>query len=616
MHRYPQLNDYGIKIRQLGKGTYGTIYLYQQLYSDSSPKTVAIKKSAIYDHRYLINKIMEIYIMICCRNHPNIVQIIDIISKGTFINIVMEAGIGSLEKFLHDPQLQNTFNIKKHYPFLQDIQYQCLLGVKHLHSLNIHHLDISPNNYIVFLVDNSESNNPSSNKRVLVKLTDFATCYINDPAITKYPYQRGDIRYRSLELLIGNNMDTNSTFSRIIHGTGGSDRNGIHDIRVPVDIWALGKVLFEIIKAKPDNITYYNSLQYNSEYSIVEDTLKCFGIPNSNSFQNLYLNSQNDNSYKLLFNSNNTTKTIIDQKVHIRNYFESQLRNLYIFEYRSNDPNNSIEYYNIKCNQMIDLLCKMFNYEPNCRPGIQQIIDDPVFIEQHSNNSNGITSSNNEDSTNNKNKELTIAHEKLRYRIVCRISQWCIEHNLPYYVKYAIITLIDHHIIDKLESEPVVNNKIRYDINVCITLACLYYNITDKNETVLSYIDNHVEQSIQQHIQFCQEINWQIHIESVFDRLNKRFIHDIQSSNHDNSLLIDSFGSHLDRLLSILIFNQTLIRDHLDSIYHYLILNNISGQQIILNSDQMDGSILNMISDYFENNRYGIEADLLVPVIL
>jgi serine/threonine protein kinase len=668
---YHDIGDYGVEMRILGSGANGNVYLYQEL---KMYKTVAIKKSRISDCIDLYHKIQEISYLLKLKGHSNVIQIDDVIvesvSNMMYIDIVMECGIGSLYHVLYDSSLQDIYKLRtkfrSNFSIIQNIQYQCVLGLSRLHSLNIHHLDVSLGNYIVFL----------NNDSLTIKLSDYGSCFYNDLNIRKYPCERGAIPYRSLELLISSDeYEISDNHMRTIRGIDLSQvkKEDISEPRVPVDVWALGKVLFEIATWRhPDtsqmnvgfnrNINMYISPQMN-EHNTLNGILCNFGLPEANSFQRAYLNSSGNDYYnKSVFNtsvtlkhSNNQTKistslsseSDIQKSSTIRSYFEKQLRNTFIFDYRLGDKSkNDIDYYHNKCTQLIDLLCSMFHYEPESRPSTFEILKHPLFIENSPMNDiineahqdedlyqleNVIDLENNieEDDINkdDNNQELRIPIDyPLRYKIVQSIIQKCQTLKLPYYVKYLIIELIDKHILIKyfLDIQTIntnlfnteISDQMQHDINCCIYLGIIYYNLHETNPEIEKYLDSNDFNKVDL-FNFCKRINWQIQMETIFDRLIKRFISDLKYVDTKfPCLLLQYFRYYIDRLLSMLIFNRSCIDNQFNNIYSYFIIHHMKAEIseternhiLHLSSDSdIDPEYYSIIDTYLEEYKNMIE---------
>ena len=168
------LSDYGKKIRELGNGDYG-IHEYK-----TDTRSFAIKKLNSEDR--FISPSMEREIAIMRRlKHPRILPLIDVVANDEKKNLYMVLPLAQ-----HD--LKRAVNLseatKKKYA------YQILLAVAYCHSRDILHLDIKPQNFLVF-----EDG---------LKLADFGLA-LSSNRVTNYDIiEEVQTRwYRSPELLLG-----------------------------------------------------------------------------------------------------------------------------------------------------------------------------------------------------------------------------------------------------------------------------------------------------------------------------------------------------------------------------------------------------------------------------
>jgi serine/threonine protein kinase len=76
------------------------------------------------------------------RKHPNIIGLHDFWDDGDNILIVMELCAGDLRFLLQD------HDRPMHVSLLWDMVHQVVLGLQHLHDLNICHRDLKPENGI------------------------------------------------------------------------------------------------------------------------------------------------------------------------------------------------------------------------------------------------------------------------------------------------------------------------------------------------------------------------------------------------------------------------------------------------------------------------------------
>lgn len=196
-------------IMQIGEGAFSTVY-----------KAKSSRDGQIYAIKYLkrrystieeINQINEIVHLRMLQDHPNIIKLIEVLHNSEFraLAIVFEFMDLNLYELLEENR----------QPFSEKISllliYQLLRAVKALHSKGIFHRDIKPENCMV-KKDTYE-----------LKLADFgSTRQVNE--CTPYTEYIATRWYRAPECIL----------------TAGS-------YGPPVDIWAVGCVLFELLSGRP-----------------------------------------------------------------------------------------------------------------------------------------------------------------------------------------------------------------------------------------------------------------------------------------------------------------------------------------------------------------------------
>lgn len=209
----------------IGSGTYGKVYK-----SDGK----AIKKFSKFSHfldEYQMMKMLD--------DHPNIIKILsyDRIDKS----ITMELGKCSLQYYIH---CEKNKNIK-----VKDIIDNMISAVLYLHQNNIAHLDLCPENFVVFddcvkLIDFSLS----IHKELFVKNEDGEFEKYKDGKLLQFeyeiPYQMCKIIYRPPELT----CNLNNYFP------------------AAVDVWSLECVIYEVLFEEK---LFDNDLLNNSENFIL-----------------------------------------------------------------------------------------------------------------------------------------------------------------------------------------------------------------------------------------------------------------------------------------------------------------------------------------------------------
>jgi len=192
---YREIGFYGKYWRRLGAGALGVVSLYKR-----GEEMFAIKWQ-----RYDSEAITEIAVLKAL-NHPNIIKIIDIVSDGKKIGIVMKyaeygTSIASVKECKNKVKLV----------------YQLLCGISYMHSQDIEHRDLKPQNLLVF-------------DECILKIADFGAA---DALRCSRPGKTlvspvGTLWYRPPELLLGSNLHVLAS-----------------------DMWSVGCIIFELLKGYP-----------------------------------------------------------------------------------------------------------------------------------------------------------------------------------------------------------------------------------------------------------------------------------------------------------------------------------------------------------------------------
>ena len=147
------------KKKCLGSGTYGRVYAVNSLDGDE----YAVKRMFLYHDGDFVCSIRELDLLINALQHPFIVKVKYIYNENPFVEtlrlspadskrqrednlwMVMEKARGSIYDLYKTEHMR-----KKLYPHLPKIFAQFLLGLDFIHNHNIIHLDIKPENVLVF----------------------------------------------------------------------------------------------------------------------------------------------------------------------------------------------------------------------------------------------------------------------------------------------------------------------------------------------------------------------------------------------------------------------------------------------------------------------------------
>ena len=194
-------------------------------------KIIPIKKNIIKHKSSKFNKEIKIHRLM---HHPNVVQLIDVQKDSNYYYVFIEyCSNGDLFNYIYN---RNKLTDQESSYFLKQI----LIGLKYIHSLNVAHCDIKPEN---ILLDASFH----------AKICDFGTSKIfhhNKNGFTRATY--GSPSYRSPESLSGHPYDAQKS-----------------------DIWACGVILFEMATglcpwSKKSDSNLADQIK-NGKYSIPSD---------------------------------------------------------------------------------------------------------------------------------------------------------------------------------------------------------------------------------------------------------------------------------------------------------------------------------------------------------
>ncbi|KAJ2395428.1 TFIIH complex serine/threonine-protein kinase subunit kin28 [Coemansia sp. RSA 2559] len=195
------------KEKKLGEGTYAVVYLGHHI---KTQRKVAIKKIKLGNARSGLDMsaIREVKALRELR-HPNIIELIDVFSHKTNLNLVLE--------FL-DTDLENVIKDKSLVFMPADIKswmMMALRGLDHCHKCWLLHRDLKPNNFLI-----------ASDGQL--KLADFGLAREFGDVKRAMTSQTVTRWYRAPELLMGAANYTGS-----------------------IDIWAMGCIFAELLLRAP-----------------------------------------------------------------------------------------------------------------------------------------------------------------------------------------------------------------------------------------------------------------------------------------------------------------------------------------------------------------------------
>lgn len=284
------------KIRVLGKGSYGIVYLIK----DSNNKRYALKKMS-YDKELLKSCYNELKILKIL-NSEYIIKVINYFKNNNSFNIIMEyASNGDLSHFIKNrKRMHNKLNDNEIYHYISSITK----GLIHLHNNKIIHRDLKPSNILI----------TKDNK---IKLTDFGISKVLSHQLAVYT-KIGTPYYMSPETL---------------------DRNGYS---YPVDFWALGCIFFELLTFdKPFNANSIYALYLKikkSSFDTRKIPFKYLKIIKGLLCHDSYRRLNGDKVLSLLKNINNENKL---QPINKKKYISYNYKKKYNFNnYKLNPINN------------------------------------------------------------------------------------------------------------------------------------------------------------------------------------------------------------------------------------------------------------------------------------
>lgn len=190
-------------LKELGQGTYGTVYLTE---TQRGPKAIKILTNQKEEG---LKSLTEVDIM-CRLRHPNLVPaegIIVGVGEEVTLGIIMPLAVTDLYRHMIDPSVSTNRRLK----LLHDVSD----GLKFLHDSEYVHLDLKPVNVLIFGTGNQET----------ARITDFGlSMYLGEDKYQRHGYDLVTITHRPPEILNRNYIYSKST-----------------------DIWSLGIIFLEVL---------------------------------------------------------------------------------------------------------------------------------------------------------------------------------------------------------------------------------------------------------------------------------------------------------------------------------------------------------------------------------
>lgn len=221
------------KIEKVGEGTYGVVYKARHK-GDGS--IVALKKTRLEleDEGVPSTAIREISLLREL-NHPNIVNLKDVISSDQKLYLVFEFLDQDLKKYMDNVQKKLKPMLVKSYLF------QLLSGIEFCHKQRILHRDLKPQNLLI-------------DRHGTLKLADFGLARAFGVPIRTYTHEVVTLWYRAPEILLGGKQ----------YACG-------------VDIWSVGCIFAEMVNKSP-------LFPGDSEIDELFRIFRCLGTPNEDTW--------------------------------------------------------------------------------------------------------------------------------------------------------------------------------------------------------------------------------------------------------------------------------------------------------------------------------------------
>lgn len=319
-------------LKVLGKGTFGKVFLALH---EPSKKLVAIKRSPKWSTKY-----------------PREVTMLEMMLQSLFLvslngifytttqrgyqmqNLVFDYMQMSIGKYIRNKKDKNKEIKTRIEPStIKYILYQIVQGLKDLHSKNIAHRDLKPDNILV---------NPEFDYKVAI--CDLGSAKIVGENVTSIPYICSRW-YRAPELLCGS-----------MHYT------------TAVDLWSLGCIIFEIITLHPLFPGRSKKKEQSEECSQLINIMEVLGSPTINFYNDIKDKTSDKNTEVILELCN-----LEIEPINLRNILISHLE--------------EDEY------DLIDIVESLLKWNPSERIIAQDILNNPYFASIYNKRENNIESS-------------------------------------------------------------------------------------------------------------------------------------------------------------------------------------------------------------------------------
>ncbi len=217
-------------IKRIGEGAFGEVYLTKKEKDYNCYATKKIKKAYVLQNnleRYLNNEMRIIKSI----KHENIIKFITLKETMNHYYMIFEfCNGGTLTKFMSD--YKAIHNMPLEDSLVQSIFKQITAGIRYLHSKNILHRDLKPDN---ILLDSKSIDNRSDLSNIEIKIIDFGFArYLKDDEIAMST--------------LGSPLHMDP---RIFKKMKKIEDFKFYGYKKDADIWSLGCILYEMLIGIP-----------------------------------------------------------------------------------------------------------------------------------------------------------------------------------------------------------------------------------------------------------------------------------------------------------------------------------------------------------------------------